>query len=141
MVRTLKLKWEWCSSRLKCNNIGVADVIRNVKLKNSKNNVFRSKQTTNKVLLNISRAFEVRKNVGLVFWRLKDSKKENCSVFSSYKQRSKVRLEYLERTLQQDSYLSHFKVKMPENGRHNIFRDDQIMNKAPLIFSVVQVPT
>ena len=28
----------------------------------------------------------------------------------------------------------HFQVKMAENGRNNIFRDKQNLNKVPLIF-------
>ena len=35
----------------------------------------------------------------------------------------------------------HFKVKMPENDRKNIFRDKQTTNKVPLMFLDVRVLT
>ena len=33
----------------------------------------------------------------------------------------------------------HFEVKMPQNGRKNIFRDKQTKNKVPLMFLDVKV--
>ena len=33
----------------------------------------------------------------------------------------------------------YFQVKMPENGRNNIFRDKQTTNKVPLMFLDVKV--
>ena len=33
----------------------------------------------------------------------------------------------------------HFQVKMQENGRHNIFREKQTINKIPLMFLDVKV--
>ena len=35
----------------------------------------------------------------------------------------------------------NFEVKMPQNGRKNIFRDKQTTKKVPLIFLDVQVVT
>ena len=35
----------------------------------------------------------------------------------------------------------HFQVKIPENGRENIFRDKQTRNKVPLIFPDPKVLT
>ena len=35
----------------------------------------------------------------------------------------------------------HFQVKMPENGRDNIFKDKKTKNKVPLVFSDVKVLT
>ena len=37
--------------------------------------------------------------------------------------------------------LMDFQVKMPKNGRKNIFRDKQTTNKVPLIFFDVKVLT
>ena len=35
----------------------------------------------------------------------------------------------------------HFKIEMPENSGKNIFRDNQTINKVPLIFLYVKVLT
>ena len=47
--------------------IGDADPITSVAGRNSRNNVFRCKETTNKVLLNIFRGFKVTGKVILMF--------------------------------------------------------------------------
>ena len=104
MVRKLKAKYKWCFSSLKCNKIGASDAIKNKTAKNRKNNIFRRKQRTNKVLPNIFRGFEVGRKIPLMLWRPKDSMKVKCYVFSSYKQRNNVFLVYLVGKLQQDGY-------------------------------------
>ena len=71
-------------------------------LQNSRNNVFRSKQTTNNLPPNIFRCFEVRAKVRLMFSGPNDSLKGKWNVFSSYKQTSKMCFVYLECKLQQD---------------------------------------
>ena len=48
---------------LKCYKIGATDAITNQTAKKSDNNVFGSKQTTNKVPTNIITPFKVRKKV------------------------------------------------------------------------------
>ena len=77
---------------LKCYKIGVTDAITSQTAKKSDNNVFRSKQTTNKVPTNIITPFKVRKKVRLKFLRPKYIKKRKCYVFSGYKERNKVLL-------------------------------------------------
>ena len=67
VVRKLKARYEWCFSRLKCNKIGAADGITSLRSKNSRNNVFRRKQTTNKVPPNIFRRLELKQKVRLMF--------------------------------------------------------------------------
>ena len=47
--------------------IGAADAIKNLTGKNSRNNIYSSKQTTKMVLLNIFKEFEVRRKVRLMF--------------------------------------------------------------------------
>ena len=112
VVTKLKARYEWCFSRLKCNKIGAADGITSLRSKNSRNNVFRRKQTTNKVPPNKFRGFEVRRKVRLKFWRQKDSMKGKCYPFSGFKQRNKAYLVYLECKLQEDSYgWCSFKLK------------------------------
>ena len=68
-----------------------------------------------------------------------------CHNFSGYKQRNKVPLVCLECKLQHDRHewieWMNFEVKMPQNGRKNIFRDKQTTKKVPLIFLDVQVVT
>ena len=44
------------------------DLITTLTAKNCRNNVFRSKQTTNKALANIFRGWEVTRKVPLMFW-------------------------------------------------------------------------
>ena len=73
-------------------------------MKNSRNNVFRSKQTKNTVPRKIYRGCEVRRKLRLMFWVPKNSMKGKCHVFSGSKQRNKVCLVYLECKLQQDTY-------------------------------------
>ena len=68
--------------------------------KNSRNNVFGVKETTNKVPRNIFRGFQVRKKVQLMFWRLKYTIKRKCDSFSCYKERNKVFFLYLECKMQ-----------------------------------------
>ena len=77
-MKTLELKYECSFSRLKCNKVDVADPIKNLTAKNSKNNVFKSKQRTNKVRLNTSRGFEGRKKIRLMLRRPQDSMKGKC---------------------------------------------------------------
>ena len=69
---------------------------------NSRNNVFRGKQTTNKVPSNIFRGFELRTKVQLMFWGPNNSMKGKGDIFSGYKQTSKVCFVYLQSKLQQD---------------------------------------
>ena len=77
-----------------------------------------------------------------MFGRRQDSMNSKCYVFSSYKQRNKVPLVFLEWQLQQDRlWFMHFQVENPENGRENIFRDKQTTKKVPLIFLNVKVFT
>ena len=71
---------------------------------NSRNHLFRSKQTTNKVPPNIFRFFEVRTRVRLMIWRPNHSMKVNSDILRCYKQIVKVCLVYLEWKLQQDRY-------------------------------------
>ena len=86
----LKRKYEWYFWRLNCNKLGAADGITSETAKEWKNNVFTSKQTPDKSPSNIFRVLEVRKKVGLMFWRPKDTMKDKSYVFSGYKQRNKV---------------------------------------------------
>ena len=69
---------------------------------NSRNNAFSSKQTTNKVLPNIFRCFEIRIRVWLMFWTANHSMKGKCDVFRGYKETSKVCFLYLECKVQED---------------------------------------
>ena len=101
MVWTLKAKYKWSFSRLKWRKIGGADGITSAK---NRKNIFSSKQTTNRVAPNIFKGFEVRKKVGLMFWRPKETMKAKCYVFIGYKQRNKVNLVYSECKLQQYTY-------------------------------------
>ena len=73
-------------------------------MKNSRDNIFRSTETTKNVPRNIISGFEVRKKVRLMFSRPKDSMKGKCYPFSGYKERNKVPLVYFGCKLQQDSY-------------------------------------
>ena len=95
--------------------------------RNDRNNVFRSKQTTNKVPPKIFRGFEVRRKVRLIFWKPKHNMKRKCYVFSCYEQRDKVWLVYLEIKLRDDWYFwSILKLKLQktvhrtyiETGKH-----------------------
>ena len=72
--------------------------------KNSRNNVFRTKQRAKKVRANIFRGFQIRKIVRLMFWTTKHSMNGKYHVFSGYKERSKVRLVYLEGKPQEERY-------------------------------------
>ena len=69
-----------------------------------RNNVFRSKETTNRVPPKIFGSLKIRKKVPLMFWRLQESMKGKCYVFSRYKQWNKVCLVYFECHLHQDRY-------------------------------------
>ena len=64
MVRKSKAKYDW---RQQVNKIGAVDAIKNLTAKNSRNNVFPSKHTTNKVLPNVFRGFEVRGKIRYMF--------------------------------------------------------------------------
>ena len=70
--------------------------------KNSNNNVFRRKQTINKVPHIMFRGFAVRRNVLLIFRRPKDSMKGKCYAVTGYKRRNKVCSVSLDRKVQQD---------------------------------------
>ena len=61
LVRKLKQNYRLCFLRLKYKNIGAADPTRSSTGKNSRNNVFRRRQTTKKVPPSIFRGFEARK--------------------------------------------------------------------------------
>ena len=76
-----------------------------------------------------------------MFWKLKNSMKGKYYAFSGYKQRNTVWLAYLECELQQQVWLIHFPVKIPENGRKNISREKKAINKVPLMFLDVKVLT
>ena len=67
-------------------------------------NVFRSNPTTNKVLLNLVRGFEVRNKVRLMFSTPKINMKDKCYVFSGCKGRKNMCFVYLECKLQQYRY-------------------------------------
>ena len=67
IVRTLNPKYELCFSRLERNKIRAANVITSLTTKNSRNNLFRSKQTISKVPLNIFRGLEEKKELRLMF--------------------------------------------------------------------------
>ena len=139
-MRKLKANYEWCFSRLQRNKIGPAQTITSWTAKNSRNNVFRKKQTTNKILPNVFRRCEVRTKVRLMFWRSKKSMKCECYVFSGYKQRNKVCLVYLENDLRQNRYSwCVFKLKCRKNGGNHIFKDKQTRDKVPLMLLHVKV--
>ena len=70
----------------------------------TRNNVFRSKETTKMVVLKLFRGFEARRKPRLLFWRPKNTMKDKCYVFSGYKERNKDCLVYLECKLQEVSY-------------------------------------
>ena len=82
VIRKVKAEYEWCFSWLKCDFIGAADAIKGTFARNSRNNVFRIKQTTTKVLPNIFRGSEVTKKVRLMFWRPKESWKINVTLLA-----------------------------------------------------------
>ena len=102
MIRILKTKWESGFSTLNCNKIRAAATINGETGKNNRINVFRTKQTTNKILPKTFRPFHVRKKVPLTFWRPKDGKKGKYYVLSAYKQRNTVCLVYLDRNMQHE---------------------------------------
>ena len=52
---------------LKCHNIGAVDTITSQTSENSRNSVFKSKETTNEVPRNIFRDFKKTKSVRLIF--------------------------------------------------------------------------
>ena len=72
--------------------------------KNSKDDVFGSKQRKKKLPPRIFRGFQVRTKVRLMFWKRKNSMKKKNYVFSAYKQRNMVCLVFLECKLQQRRY-------------------------------------
>ena len=94
--KKLKAKFEWFRSGLKCRKIGAGDAITTYTSKNSRNNVSKRKQTTNKVLHNIFRGLELRAEVPLMFQRPKSSMKSRSYVFSGYQQRNQVCFVYLD---------------------------------------------
>ena len=53
---------------------------------NSRNKLFKSKQTTNKVLSEIFRGLEVRRKLRLMFRTTKNNMKDKSHAFSGYKQ-------------------------------------------------------
>ena len=61
VARKLKTKCEWCLLLLKWKSIRSTDPLSKETGKNSRNDVFASKQTTNKVLPNLFKDFEVRR--------------------------------------------------------------------------------
>ena len=82
---------QWFSHKLHC--------------KKSANNLFRSKEPTNKVPRNIFRGFEARKKGRLMFRKpQRTAWKLIVSFFSTYKKRNKVPFVYLQYTLQQYRY-------------------------------------
>ena len=99
---------EWCCLRFQWYKIGATDVIITLTAKNSRNNVFRRKQTANKLLPKIFRGLEVRRKGKFMFSTTKDSMKGKYYVFSGYKQRNKVFLVYLDCKHQQDRYGWYF---------------------------------
>ena len=72
--------------------------------KNSRNTIFKRKQTTNKAPPDIFAGFTARKKVRVMFSRPKDSMKGKCYVFSGYKQKNKVRFVNLDYKLEHDMY-------------------------------------
>ena len=75
-----------------------------------------------------------------MFWRLKESKKSKCYVFSGYKQRNKVWLVYFEWKLQQNRYgWWIFKLKCHQTAKKNIFREKRTVNKVPYMFLDVKL--
>ena len=67
MVEELKANCKWCFSRLKYSNIGAPRELQVKLKKNSRNNVFKSKEKTNEISRNIFRGFEGKKKVRLIF--------------------------------------------------------------------------
>ena len=72
--------------------------------RNSRKNVFTSKETRSKVPSNIFRGFEVKKRYDSCFEGQRTALQDKCYVFSGYKKRCKVRLVFLERKLQKYRY-------------------------------------
>ena len=62
MVWKLTGKYKWYFSRLKSNKVGATDAIKSWTSKNSRNDIFKSKQRTKKILRNIFTGFEIRKS-------------------------------------------------------------------------------
>ena len=101
----LKAKFEQCFKRWKWKKIRATDTIKCWTKKEPRKNLFRKKQTTNKVPANILRGAEVKKKkLRFMFWTPKDSRKPKWNVYSSYKQRHKIGLLYLEFKLREDKY-------------------------------------
>ena len=101
-AKTKKDKYRWCNYKLNDK-------------KNSANNVFKIKKTTNRVPPKLFRGFEGRKKVQFMFWKPKDNRKDKCYGCSSYKESNKECLVYLECKLRQHSYGSPiFKLKFQE---------------------------
>ena len=72
--------------------------------KSSANNVFRSKETRNKIPPKVFRGFETGRKVQFMFSRPRDNMKRKFYGFSNHKERNKVCLIYLGSKLRQDSY-------------------------------------
>ena len=70
----------------------------------SRNNVFRRKQTTNKMPPKIFRVFEVAKKGVRGFSKAKEQKQRLMKDFQKLKTNNKVCLVYLKSKLQQDRY-------------------------------------
>ena len=105
----------------------------NCKKKKKISNVFRSKQTTNKVPLNIFKGWKKEKRYDWCFEVQKLAGKVNLRFLAV------INKEYLE---QQNSYgQCIFKLKYQNNGRNNIFREKQRTNKVSLMFLDVKVLT
>ena len=71
---------------LKCHKIGPSYAITSSTRRNSRINVFKKEQPTNKVTLKIFRGLVVKEEVRLMFCRAKASMKGKCYVLSGYKQ-------------------------------------------------------
>ena len=74
-----------------------------LKLQESRNNVFKSKERTNKYYLIYLRGFELLKKVWFMFWWQVHSMNGECYVFSDYKQINNKWLVFLACKLQEDS--------------------------------------
>ena len=80
----------------KYNNIDASGAITSQMAMSVRNNVFNSPQTTNTVLPNIFRRLEVKGKVRVMFSKRRDGIKDKCRVISSYKQRNKTCLVFLD---------------------------------------------
>ena len=108
-----------------------------VKLRNSRNKLCRSKLKMNKVPPNMFRCFKLRKKSRVMFWKSKDCIKSKCSVFSSFKQRTKVCMVYLECKLQEYRYgWCLFDLKCYETVYRTYSERSKQQTKVSLFFDV-----